>query len=142
MFLGRTSLVSTMGHFKDIHMPCNSIIPPPLDMHYAYFSSHQPGGPVSPSLFSGAFTMKPRVAGESLVLLPTTHQDYDITRIYACTVCPSRCLINVCRSIRQSGKRNHSCLHVSTYSNTFYTSTAPGSFLKFFLIFIFFYCDR
>lgn len=35
----------------------------------------------------------------------------------------------------QPGTRNHRFLHVSTYSDSFYTCTAPSSFLKFFSIF-------
>lgn len=40
----------------------------------AYFACPQPGGSVSPSLVPGAFTTKPRAAGQSLVLLPNTHR--------------------------------------------------------------------
>lgn len=79
--------------------------------------------------------MKPRAPGPSLLWLPNTRQDSSFTRFNARTFCQNTCSINVCRSTCQPGTQNHRFLHVSTYSDSFYTCTAPSSFLKFFSIF-------
>lgn len=106
--------MSTMGHFRDTHCP---VIPCPFDMHGAYLARPQPGGPASASLVSDAFTIKPKVAGPSLALLPNTPRDIRVFRWYFWS---QYALHNVCRSICQPGKQNHGFLHVSTYSDSLY----------------------
>lgn len=114
----------TMGHFRDTHCP---VIPYPFDTHGASLARPQPGGPasVSASLVSGAFTIKPKVAGPSLVFLPNTQRDIRIFRWYFWS---QYVLHNVCRSICQPGKWNHGFLHVSTYGDSLHAYTALSSF--------------
>lgn len=98
-----------MGHFKDTHRP---VIPYPFDAHAAYLARPQPGGPVCASLVSDAFTIKPKVAGPSLVLLPNTPQDIWVFHWYFWS---QYVLHNVCRSIcqpRQTESQVSACIYI------------------------------
>lgn len=105
--------------------PNSQEIPSPLDGT----GPALPSGPVFPSLVSGAIIMKPRVAGESLVLLASNPQDYNITSL--CSYFLPKCVLSKCLQKHMSaGETNHRFWYVFTYSDPFYTYMAPGSFLR------------
>lgn len=132
-----------LGHFQEgprgsfqRYSYCTAIPRIPTLLTFsAYFARPQPGGLISPSLVSGAFTMKPRPSGESLSGLPAPqcHQ----ARFYAGVIFQSMGSVNVPGCSCQPGKQSHKVLQVATHSYSVYLWTAPGSFKVFSLFFSF-----